>query len=259
MIISYKNNYIFLHSRKTAGSTISVALAQTLGPSDIMVGTWEDALNYGVNLNERSQKILKEQLIFYWPKLLPPYLLGQRDQFFPPHAVNGAVRKYLSKKYNLSGAHADAKSVAAFTDEFWHNAFKFAFVRNPWEHAVSDYNWRLHLRKTQISFKEFLYRVADLKRDDPEKIRPPVITNWPIYTIDDQIVVDRVCFYENLHSELENIRQKTGVAIDLQQINAKANIKPNKNVSSYYDEECIEIVRRVYHKEIKEFNYNIPF
>ena len=38
MIISYRHKFIFMHSRKTAGSSVTALLSHHLGPQDIQLG-----------------------------------------------------------------------------------------------------------------------------------------------------------------------------------------------------------------------------
>ena len=102
--------------------------------------------------------------------------------------------------------------------------------------------------------------MADPQRLDKEKTRPPIITNWSIYTINDKVALDFIARYENLEKDLEKIENIIGVKLDINSIWSKSNIrKKNKSIAEYYDEQSIELVRQIYKKEIEEFNYKIPF
>ena len=259
MIISPSHNFIFLHSRKTAGSSVSAALNKYLGSQDIQIGAWPDAIAAGGRINSATRKIVLSSLR---ATLVPTIKHSLQTGRFaiPPQAVNQAVRQHYRKRGLVGGAHSLAKDVQRFDPELWAKAFKFCFVRNPWSHAVSDYHWRCSQKKCNtVGFTEFLYRLQDPLRPDPEDLRPPIVSNWQIYTIDDKIAVDHVARYENIDQELAYIGKKIGLDINIRNIHAKGGIrKKQRPIESYYDDEAIELVRELYRAEIEAFNYQ-PF
>jgi hypothetical protein len=90
-------------------------------------------------------------------------------------------------------------------------------------------------------------------------LRPPIVSNWSIYTIDDKIAVDHVARYENIDQELADIGRKIGLDINIRNIHSKGGTrKRQKPVESYYDDEAIELVRDLYRAEIEAFKYE-PF
>ena len=54
MIISHKHKFIFLHSRKCAGSSMEVALNNYLGPNDIQIGSWTESLRGNGKMNKKA-------------------------------------------------------------------------------------------------------------------------------------------------------------------------------------------------------------
>ena len=52
MILSHQQRFIFVHSRKTAGSAITAALNHHLGPRDIQLGAWPEAIASGDEINK---------------------------------------------------------------------------------------------------------------------------------------------------------------------------------------------------------------
>lgn len=256
MIISYAKNFIFMHSRKTAGSTITAALNKHLGDEDIQIGAWPDTIAADGAYNKLARQIARSQL---GTTLVPSlkYSLKHLRPSLSPLAVNNAVRIHYQSHGLPAGTHSAAADAQAFDPAHWEKAFKFAFVRNPWSHAVSDYNWRCFVIKDKsVDFKEYLYRLEDLSRPDPEGIRPPVISNWPIYTINDEIALDHVARYEDLKPELKYISEKLGFEINIDRINSKGKVRnKSKPIESYYDAEAIELVREVYRAEVDAFDY----
>ena len=259
MIISYSRNFIFMHSRKTAGSTITAALNRYLGPKDIQIGAWSDAIAAGGHLNDAAKKIA----FAHYKEILSEsitYSIKNRKISFSPSALNRVIRRHYYNRGLFGGAHSSAYDVSTFDPDHWKRSFKFCFVRNPWIHAVSDYYWRCFSQNVKhISFKEFLFRLEDPDRPDPEGLRPPIITNWSIYTINGACALDYIGRYENLDAELRIIEEKIGVKINLSQIRSKGNVRAkDRPVESYYDDEAIELVRKIYRSEIEEFQYQ-PF
>ena len=57
MIVSHKHKFIFFKTRKTAGSSIQVALANHCGPDDIITGQYrlgvdDNSHSAGLNMNK---------------------------------------------------------------------------------------------------------------------------------------------------------------------------------------------------------------
>ena len=261
MFISFKKKYIFMHSRKTAGSSITVLLNKDIGPKDIQIGAWPDAIEAGGKYNHHSISIIKGNLNQIIKESIK-HSLFKKKIAINHNSINKSIKKYAFKEYGLTnGAHSSAIQVKFFAKEYWDTFFKFAFVRNPWDHAISDYYWKVKNRNIKnVDFKEFLFRLADPHRLDKEKTRPSIITNWSIYTINDKVALDFIGRYENLEKDLKKIENIIGVKLNINSIWSKSNIrKKNKSIADYYDEESIELVRQIYKKEIEEFNYQIPF
>ena len=106
MIISFKHKFIFMKTRKTAGSSIQAALSKICGEEDIITGS-----NYDLKTN-----ILDES-----------HTAGRNiDKFFTnhPHPLMSDVKDFLGKNT-------------------WNSFFKFAFVRNPFDVAISRYFWNV--------------------------------------------------------------------------------------------------------------------
>jgi hypothetical protein len=260
MIISHKHKFIFMHSRKTGGSTLATKLNRFLGPKDIQIGAWVDTIESGGSFNLDA---LMKSTKFPVKTLLSSikYSFKERRIAISPEAVNTSIKKYYkNKSEGKLMTHSSAELVKSFFPEIWNDYTKFAFVRNPFSHAVSDYYWRKHLcGNVDISFEEFIYRLEDKNRPDPEGIRPPIISNWPVYTIDDRVAVDFLGCFETLDKDIDQISNILNLPLGININSAKGNIrKKNKSIESHYSEDLIKRVRRIYSKEIDYFGYS-PF
>lgn len=105
MIISHKHKYIFIKSRKTAGTSIQVALSKFRGKNDIITGShWDFELNKSIQTQGSGVNM---------------------DKFFTNHP------------------HPTANDIKNFMGESWNDYIKFTFVRNPWDLVVSRYHWNM--------------------------------------------------------------------------------------------------------------------
>ena len=114
MIISHKHKFIFFKTRKTAGSSIQVALAEQCGKDDIITG------QYRLGVDDNS------------------HTAGLNLDKFPgknPHTPLKQVKEFLDLKT-------------------WNSYFKFAFIRNPFDIVVSRYYWEMsRINNPNISIK----------------------------------------------------------------------------------------------------------
>ena len=250
-----------MHSRKTAGSSIAALLNRHLGPRDIQIGAWPEAIAHGGAYNRAAVRAA-----FSAPRNLITASVRQALKSgrvrLHPEAVNSIIKKMYADRHGLHlAAHETAQHVQGFVPDAWRRYYKFCFVRNPWTHLVSDYYWRMNVRgNPDISFREFVLRLDDPARPDPEKIRPAFISNWEIYTINDEIAVDHVARFENLAEELSDIGAKIGIPLDISSIHAKGGIRNRKkDVAAHFDPELVDIVGRLYAREVQAFGYQPPF
>ena len=101
MIVSHKHKFIFFKTRKTAGSSIQVALAKHCDENDIITGQYRD----GIDDNSHSTGLNMDK---FWTN--------------HPHPTIAETKQFLG-------------------DEIRNTYFKFAFIRNPFEIQVSRYFW----------------------------------------------------------------------------------------------------------------------
>ena len=130
--------------------------------------------------------------------------------------------------------------------------FKFAFVRNPWDRLVSEYEFILkredhgrHKRvKSLASFTDFIK--MQISRRDAYQFHMLTDTNG-------QLLVDFAGRFESLDIDWE-------IASDLAGISYKPLAHTNKtqhrDYRQYYDAKSIELVKKHWDDEIKLFGYS---
>jgi hypothetical protein len=175
---------------------------------------------------------------------------------------NSEINRFSKKEGLIPPGHTKALNAKKYDELAWKQYFKFVVVRNPWDHAVSYYYWLLNFKNLTIedvTFKEFLKRMDDWDRSDPERVRPGRKSGWEIYTIKDQIAVDYVARFEELENELRVISERIGIPVNAK-IRAKGDIRDKtKSLQEHYDNESVGLVASIYRKEIDYFGYRAPF
>jgi hypothetical protein len=230
MIISHEHRFIFLKTKKTAGTAIEAALSELCGPLDVITPYREDS--------EQDRKGLGPQNYRIEHPLKPKRSLLRRLLMRPERYYHPTVGYY---------EHMPASVVRTYTgEEIWRSYFKFAFDRNPWDRQVSWYLYKTKSKRARPSFERFM---ASRRR--------AFVNNYSIYTLDGALAVDFVGRYENLDVDLNKALEMAGagrsVAIP------RTNVTPNKDESrgyrSYYTDAIKAQVADWYAREIALLGY----
>ena len=243
MIVNHKYRFIFLKTMKTASTSIEIALSQYCGPDDIVTRLgWRDE-------PKRSELGFQGPANYLIPKDQYTSQDWVRHFRYAPHRIRrslvgreGDVRKEVSF-YN----HMPASAVRERLDqEVWNGYFKFCYDRNPWDRAISAYYWENRSEKTLPDFYPFL---EELQRKD-------LISNFPIYSIDGRIAVDRVLHYEKLDSELPELAETLGLPGPLTPARAKQQFRKDRRpYSEVYTDRERDFVAAACANEIRELGY----
>ena len=229
MILSHKHKFIFLKTKKTAGTAIEAAISQLCGPDDVITPYREASehdrkgrspQNYRIDHPTKPERPL-------WRKLL-----GRPERYWHP-----SVGFY---------EHMPAWRVRAYVgEEIWTSYYKFAFDRNPWDRQVSWYLYKTKSKATRPSFEQFM------------ESRYAFVDNHDIYRLDETVAVDFLGRYENLEEDLNRVLAEAGVH---EQIAVpKVNVTPKKdkarNYRSYYSPKLRDLVAEWYAPEIELLGY----
>jgi hypothetical protein len=228
MIISHKHRFIFLKTRKTAGTSIELALSQLCGPDDVI--TPMSPNDEPIRAGGRGPQ--NWRVHGWWQSKRP---LFQRYWF----RANAGDYGY----YN----HMPAKEVRALLndDKVWRNYFKFTFERNPWDRQVSAYHFRYRRTDNPPPFSRYMHRK-----------RRAWINNYEIYSIDGDPCVDFVGKFESLTADFRQALTEIGLAFDQELPRAKGNYRRSqKHYRDYYDDETRSIVDDWYAPEIRLLAY----
>ena len=226
MIISHKHKFIFFRTRKTAGTSLEIALSEFCGKEDIIPPV------------SKKEEEIRRELGFLGPQnyRLPYSSYNSRDwarligagfhKKFYDHIPAVTAKRYLSK-------------------EIWDTYYKFTFERNPWDKAISYYFWRSK-QKDMTGFDEFITNGT------------ANISDFEIYSINGIPVVDDVFSYEDLDESLKELTEKLGLKkpIHMPEKKVKGNIRKNRRP---YQELISETPRKLIEvaaaREIKLLGY----
>lgn len=215
MIVSHRHRFIFVTTRKTAGSAIETALAHICSADDIVTGAANGTAQTGLN----DAVAIARYRPFDWLRLMA---LGKRARF----------DKHMPAADILDLVGADV----------WNGYFKFCVERDPWDKAVALYRSRMK-RGPPPPIAQFL-------RD----AKPATLSNFDLYTIDGTLAVDRVVRYEHLDAELDSIGHLLDLPIELR-LPADAARAPIVRYADALGPDGRAIVDTVCRREIEMFGY----
>ena len=160
------------------------------------------------------------------------------------------AKRLFKQTGRVTFGHLDYKKLlkrGTVSKEFDQSAFKFAFVRNPFDRAVSHF---FYARKKHpdildpaVDFLTFTRTLADYGR-----------TFQPQYVPIDGLCMDFIGRYESLEKDLSHVARLIGVepAWDVEKQNATNHFP----YWTYYDEESEDNVRRFYSEDFRRFGYD---
>jgi hypothetical protein len=184
MIISHEHKFIFLKTKKTAGTALEAALSQLCGPLDVITPYREES--------EQDRKGRAPQNYRIEHPLKPKRSLLRNILMRPERYYHPSVGYY---------EHMPADRVRMYVgDETWHSYFKFAFDRNPWDRQISWYFYKTKSKRFRPSFDRFM-----------QSRHRAYVQNYEIYSDASGPVVDFLGQYERLEQDLKTVLRHLGI------------------------------------------------
>lgn len=237
MIISHKYKFIFIKTRKTAGTSIETYLSPLCEEDDIFTSVGKEKAtkkhterNYKGLFNPFSGAndidTVFENIIQLGAQYIAPYKVARHHAKFYNHIPAILVRTRVPKKV-------------------WKNYYKFCIERDYLDKSVSHYH---HLKKRCNRYYNRELSVQDYI-DNNE-----FCLNYPQYTdTNGNVVVNYIGKYENLNDELSFIFDELGIPFS-GSLNVYAKSKKRKDrrpPEEFFTGEQKQVLKDAYEKEIK--------
>lgn len=241
MIASFSRGFVFIKTRKTAGTSIEIALSRFCDAGDIITP-----------ISPTDESVRHQQ-----GGRPPQNYCDNRaaEDRFRETIESGDLAEIkkagrIARQSRQFRNHMPASAVAEkLPDRFWRDAFKFTMDRHPYEKAISLAHFgyeKFGKNRTGQNFDAFLDRVV--KRG---KYR-----NFDLYSEDGIPIVDTILKYEEIPDCFLPIRERTG--IDISSILPKTkhrfrkDRRPAKDVLSGLQKKMIQSICR---QEFELSNY----
>ena len=201
MIISHRHKFIFIKTRKTAGTSLEFVLANICGP--------EDVITPNSNREERQRKA--------------EGMKGAQNTAFPYkyYTITDCFNHLRKRKRIKFRNHHRAGFIHRhIPSEIWDGYFKFCFERNPYERYISLYYFLNRKGEIKESMNDFLKWKIN---------RSPKMSSY--YTIGGQLAVDKLYRYEDLEESFADICERLNLpseGLDISSVRAKGTIRKDR-------------------------------
>jgi hypothetical protein len=221
VIISHAHRFIFLKTRKTAGTSVEAMLSRFCGPDDVITPISEPDEIYRQGRGPQN-----------WTR-----------------CASCSADETEAHYYN----HINAELVRRYAGEaVWNSYFKFSIERNPWDREISNYFWMY--RDEMLPF-----RPEGRRPLFEEYILTPetrMLGNFGIYSFDGKIVMDFICRYETLEANLRTALEQVGITAPFELPRAKSDTRTDhRDWREFYTPRTRDIIAKAHAREIASFGY----
>ena len=228
MIVSHRYRFIFLKTKKTAGTSIEVLLSQYCDDDDIVTKVFPAEENHKPrNWKGRSNLISDlNKLSSRWHRSL--------------------CRRWLSGEKYFNHMPADLVRHRVGED-IWQNYFKFTVERHPLEKTKSHFLMQRARSGNRLTLEEYFQRGR-------------FCTNFPIYTdYAKNIAVDKVLSFERLSADLQETLLYLGINEPHQELpRAKTSYRKNaEHDPIHFSDAQLNTLSEAFRWEIDQFGYEL--
>lgn len=241
MLVSHSKKFIFLKSKKTAGTSVR-----------------EYFLKYCI-----SPEI---EITMHMPET------------FTEFGITSAKGEYANDRNKIKGEHIPSVKLKSLLDNIniniWKTYYKFSIIRNPYNIVISAFFY-YGLTRRPLFFHMFLIEAQTKAFNDPipENIKtyfrlwvkhemPFIYLNSDyIFKINTEIVPDFFIKLETINDDMEILCNKLNIKWEPDTF-SKINVGRNKpdwvTPEILYDDESIQLVKELFSFQLEHFNYNFP-
>lgn len=188
-----------------------------------------------------------------------PLQLGTRQPFIFVH-INKTGGTSIGNAIGLSVKnHQTAKEIIKRIGQTqWDSAYKFTFVRNPWDRIVSLYEYRHKKNKTKIAsrglkFEQWISKTIGKEQDSYYYDNPKSFQTQTEWLKDPQgnISIEAIGRFEYINEDFDKISQTIGLQVQLPHLNASSRAP----YQSYYTDQSRATVASWFREDIERFEY----
>ncbi len=188
MIISHRHKFIFIKTRKTGGTSVEISLSRYCGPDDVLtpisVADEPARAEYGKGPQNHTGLFNPfSQLDGSYKSLVRAYRRFKRAKKYYNHIPAWMVRPMVGER-------------------IWSEYLTFTIERHPMDRFMSLYYW--HTRSNPTMTPEGFAQTLRMDRH----------MNHPLYTHQDEIIVDMVIDHAQLTDGLAEVGARCGFAFD---------------------------------------------
>jgi len=181
---------------------------------------------------------------------LRPFSLDiPRSRYYSILRAFGLPRDYRKYKFPTHCSLSFAQKI--LPEEVFATYFKFAFVRNPWERLVSEYN--AAIKKSRRRRHRRIRDFATFHDYVAYEARRGKLLQFEMLTDrNGKLGLDFIGRYENLAADFQQGCERIGVQSELPHL----NVFPHEPYQSYYTPDTSAFVRRHWARDIEAFDYD---
>lgn len=210
MIINHSKKFIFFANRKTASTSTAIALSSSCNRKDVITPLGRD---------EKIRRELGYQgpinFIPWWNKL----------DYFAIKAKCKLLKRSANRPLKSIGLHTHIEVDTALAKKYispaiFNNYYSFCFIRNPWDHALSQF---FELKKDR--------RLHSLDLDtftNGGMLEKFALSCRSIYSNQGTILVKHLHPYENLQETIQTIFNDLDLTGNPQLPKAKSNLRTDR-------------------------------
>lgn len=233
MLVSHTHKFIYLKTRKTAGTSVEAYFDQFCLPPNELHGQHD--------LVGRQSKY--------------GICSGRNNLTHIEPNIDADVQAY--SVYNHMSAEELKQELG---NEIWSSYFKFCVVRNPWDRAISMFWFKDSLlrykleQNPDLSFDEIIKQFEYWSGTVPNKrwVEP----DYNIWSIDGQCIVDDVVRYETINEDCARLSLKFGKEFtELPRYKTESRKQKHPYQSYYTNPEVLEKLTELFMPYSKQFVY----